>query len=125
MTKGCANKHTVVAGCVVGALLLLAPVAEAQAVSACDLNADGRVDSTDVTVSTNMALNLTPCTANVISPGVCDIVVIQRIVNAALGGACVTGSIHTVTLNWTASTSSNVIGYNVYRSSQANGPFTK
>jgi len=28
-------------------------------------------------------------------------------------------------LNWTASTSSNVTGYNVYRATQSGGPYTK
>jgi hypothetical protein len=32
---------------------------------------------------------------------------------------------HSVTLNWTASTSSNVLGYNVYRSTTSSGPFTE
>jgi fibronectin type 3 domain-containing protein len=32
---------------------------------------------------------------------------------------------HTVTLSWTASTSTNVVGYYVYRGTVAGGPFTK
>jgi hypothetical protein len=32
---------------------------------------------------------------------------------------------HSVTLNWTASTSSNIAGYNIYRSPNAAGPLTK
>jgi hypothetical protein len=35
------------------------------------------------------------------------------------------GTQHTVILNWTASTSSNVIGYNVYRGTASSGPYTK
>lgn len=57
---------------------------------ACDLNVDGTVNISDVQLSVNMVLGLLPCTAKVIQPGVCDIVVVQRIVNATLGGACVT-----------------------------------
>ena len=30
-----------------------------------------------------------------------------------------------MTLNWTASTSSNVTGYNVYRATRSGGPYTK
>jgi hypothetical protein len=32
---------------------------------------------------------------------------------------------HTVALNWNASTSSNVVGYNIYRGSISGGPYTK
>jgi fibronectin type 3 domain-containing protein len=32
---------------------------------------------------------------------------------------------HTVSLNWVASTSTDVLGYNVYRSTAAAGPYTK
>jgi hypothetical protein len=32
---------------------------------------------------------------------------------------------HSVGLSWDASTSQNIIGYNVYRGPTANGPFTK
>jgi len=32
---------------------------------------------------------------------------------------------HSVTLNWNASSSSNVVGYNIYRSSQSAGPYAK
>ena len=99
----------------------------ALAPNACDLNNDGAVNILDVQLATNMALGQTPCTANVAGAGVCNLIVVQRITNAALGGACVTGvsTPHSVTLNWTASTSSNLSGYNVYRAAQAGGPYTK
>jgi hypothetical protein len=32
---------------------------------------------------------------------------------------------HSVTLNWNASTSANVVGYNVYRGGQSGGPYSK
>ncbi len=105
--------------------LLLPSAGLAQALNACDLNADGRVDLFDVLAATNMALGLAPCTANIAGAGNCNIVVIQRVVNAALGGECVVGVLHSATLSWTASTSSNVVGYNLYRGIQANGPYTK
>jgi hypothetical protein len=109
-------------------LSLFSPAAAwAQAANACDLNRDGVVNVLDIQLAVNMALGVAPCTANVVGAGVCNIVVIQRITNAVLSGTCATGTSvpHSVTLNWTASTSSNVTGYNVYRGTQANGPYTK
>jgi len=32
---------------------------------------------------------------------------------------------HTVNLSWDASTSPNIVGYNVYRGAESNGPYTK
>jgi hypothetical protein len=95
--------------------------------NACDLNHDGTVNILDIQLAVNMALGVTPCTANVTSPGVCDVVMVQRVTNAVLTGSCVGGitAPHSVTLSWTASTSSNIVGYNVYRASQARGPYTK
>ena len=108
----------------VASLSLLSPTAiHAQALNACDLNGDGAVNILDVQLATNMVLSLAPCTANVIGAGVCNIVMIQRVVNAAVTGTCLTG--HSASLNWTASTSSGVAGYNVYRGTVSNGPYTK
>lgn len=111
-----------------GALAIgfLVPVsALAQAGNACDLNQDGSVNIVDVQSGVNMALGLTPCTSTVLGAGVCNIIVVQRVTNAALGGTCVTGGSHSVTLNWTASSSSNVTGYNVYRGLASGGPYVK
>ena len=107
-------------------LLLFAPSARAQA-NTCDLNLDGLVNIVDVQLATNMALGTSPCTATVVAAGVCDFTVVQRVTNAALGQACVTGisSGHSVALSWTASTSANVKGYYVYRSNASGGPYTK
>src|SRR5450631_3702851 len=91
-----------------GLVLLFPSALWAQALNACDLNADRIVDIADVQLATNMALGVTPCTANVIGAGVCNIVVVQRIINAALSGSCVIGSAHSAALTWIASTSSNV-----------------
>jgi fibronectin type 3 domain-containing protein len=53
---------------------------------------------------------------------------------SASGGGKVTGggsimapttTSHSVTLSWTASTTSGVTGYNVYRSTTTGGPYTK
>jgi hypothetical protein len=89
--------------------------------SPCDLNQDGVVNVTDVTLATNMALGLSSCTATIKGTGGCNVVTVQRVVDAALPG----GSCHPTILNWVASTSSNVAGYNVYRSTTSGGTFTK
>jgi len=117
--------HKAFLAALAGLSLFCPPGVRGQAVNACDLNADGNVSILDVQLATNMALGVAPCTANVVGAGVCNIVVVQRIVNAALSGTCVTGAAHSVSLSWTASTSSNVTGYNVYRGTQSSGPYTK
>ena len=109
------------------AVLLTSPVALGAApANPCDLNGDGVVDIRDVQVATNMVLGKTPCTANVVGAGVCNLVLVQRITTAALTGSCVTTApTHSVSLSWTASTSANVRGYNVYRATRTGGPYTK
>ena len=96
-----------------------------QAANACDLNNDGTVNNSDVDLATNMSLGLSACTAAILGAGVCNVMVVQRIINASMGGACVTGSSHTVSLSWVASTSPNVAGYSVYRGTTSGGPYTK
>ena len=112
-----------------GMSLLFPSAAWAQAANACDLNHDGVVNVLDIQLAINMALGSAPCTANVAGAGVCNIAVVQRVTNAVLSGTCSTGVsvavAHSVSLNWTASTSSNVTGYNVYRGIQTSGPYTK
>jgi hypothetical protein len=111
-----------------GCVAWLAPNRAFAQASACDLNQDTSTNIADVQLSVNMVLGLTTCTANITAPGVCDIIVVQRVVNAALGGACVTDSSpgsHSVRLSWTGSTSPNITGHNVYRGTTAGGPYTK
>ncbi len=94
----------------------------------CEINGDATVNIQDVQLAIDMALGLISCTANVDGSGICNILVVQRVVNAVLGGPCVTGpgvTSTSVSLNWTASTSSTTAGYNVYRASAQDGPFTK
>jgi hypothetical protein len=91
----------------------------------CDLNSDGLVNNTDVNLAINMALGAAPCTARVEGPLTCTVITIQRVVNASAGQACVTYNAHGVTLNWMAGGSSNVVGYNIYRSTTSGGPYTK
>jgi len=106
-------------------LLISKPAARAQGVNPCDLNKDGAVDFLDVQLATKMALGSAACTANVAGSGVCNVVAVQRVINAVLNGTCVTSAPHSVTLTWTASTSSNVIGYNIYRGPASSGPYTR
>jgi hypothetical protein len=59
----------------------------------CDLNGDGKVDGTDVTLATNQALGIQPCTtADLQGIGQCTVVGVQRIIAASLGGACKIGN---------------------------------
>jgi hypothetical protein len=94
------------------------------AVNACDLNADGTVNVIDVQLAVNMDLGTLPCKADVDGAGICNSDVVNKVVIAALGGTCVVTS-HHVVLNWTASTSSNISGYNLYRSTSSAGSYTK
>jgi hypothetical protein len=107
---------------VTAGLFLFSAAAWAQ--NACDLTTDGKVDAADVQASINMALGTSPCTANIAGSGVCNVVVVQRVINASLGSSCLTGSGHSATLNWTASTSSGVTGYKIYRGTVTGGPYT-
>jgi len=108
-------------------LFLFSASAWAQ-INACDLATPyGTIDTADVQAAINMALGVSPCTANIGGSGVCNVAVVQRVINAALGGSCVTGIgavPHLVTLNWLASTSPNIAGYNVYRGTSSGGPYT-
>lgn len=98
--------------------------------SSCDLNQDGKIDDSDRMLAINMALGLTACTANIVGPSICNIVTVQRVINAEPGnlGVCVTGASgatpHSVLLSWTPSTSPNVVGQKVYRGTGSGGPYT-
>jgi len=109
----------------VGFSLLYPTATKANSVNACDLNGDGVVNILDLQLAENMFLGVVPCTANIVGAGVCDVVFIQRVVNAVINGTCVTTISHSVTLSWTASTSLNVTGYNIYRGTKSGGPYTK
>jgi len=107
-------------------LSLLSLPALAQ-ISPCDLNQDGTVNVADVQLAVNMSIGSIPCTANIGGAGVCNAAIVQRIINAAMGQACNTsgGAVpHFVSLSWTASTSLDIAGYNVYRGSASGGPYT-
>jgi hypothetical protein len=93
----------------------------AWAQSPCDLTKDGTINVTDVQLGVNMVLGLSPCTASINGTGGCNVAMVQRVVGAALPG----GTCHPTILTWGASTSSNVAGYNVYRSTTSGGTYTK
>jgi hypothetical protein len=82
------------------------------------------VNVVDVQLAVNMDLGLIPCPAD-IDGGVCGPALVQQIVNAALGEGCAAAVSHSVSLTWTASTSANIAGYNVYRSTTSGGPYTQ
>ena len=86
--------------------------------TACNLvTTSGTPTQSDVTAAINMAIGAIPCTANIMGADVCNVVVVQRVVNAALGQPCVVGT-HSVSVAWSASAAGTypIAGYNVYRS---------
>ena len=103
-------------------LCFCSPSTFAQASNVCDLNHDGIVDIKDVQLAVNMSLGLRSCTANILGLGVCNRHIVERIKAAALGRLCNT---HYVALSWTANTSRNIVGYNIYRGRTPGGPYTK
>ena len=58
--------------------------------NSCDLNGDGVVNSADTQIAISQALGVTPCGSAALN-GVCNVVDVQRIVNAANGQACKVG----------------------------------
>ena len=59
----------------------------------------------------------------------CSVITVQRVVNAALGNACVTYSpvtgSYVVTLSWLPSLSQGITGYNIYRRTTPTGTPSK
>jgi len=110
---------------ILAGVLWISPAAWAATFSPCDLNQDGVVNGTDVTLAINMALGTTSCTASLEAANTCTVITVQRVVNASQGQTCIVFNNHGVTLNWGASTSQNVAGYNVYRGTTTGGPYTK
>jgi len=105
-------------------LFALSASSQTAGLNACDLNKDGAVNNADVDLAISMSLGPSSgCTANIIGQGVCNVVVVQRVVNA-INGACVVGNPRSVELNWVASVSPNVVGYRVYRGTVSGGPYT-
>ena len=96
-----------------------------QSAGPCDLNSDGTVNNSDVNLAVGMALGTSSCAASVEGPLTCTVITVQRVINASLGQTCITYNTHAVSLNWVASSSPNVIGYNIYRGASSTGPFSK
>lgn len=87
--------------------------------TSCDVNSDGAVNVVDVQLITNMeisATGFTTCTVNVGGVLGCTDSARQVVIKAALGQGC-----HFISLNWTASTSTGVTGYNIYRGTSPGG----
>lgn len=58
----------------------------------CDLTGDGKVDTDDVNAEVGQIVDTTSCSnGDLIGQGKCDLVSLQRIVNAALGQGCKVG----------------------------------
>jgi hypothetical protein len=91
---------------------------------ACDLNQDGAVNVVDVQLAVNMYLGVLSCPGT-LDGGTCGSPLVQQILSAALGEGCGASMNHLVSLNWTASASANIAGYNVYRGTTSGGPYTK
>jgi hypothetical protein len=71
--------------------LISTPPPSTSATSACDLNSDGVVDSKDYQLAIDQALGVLPCTnAALLNNGQCNVVGVQRVVNATLSGVCST-----------------------------------
>jgi len=107
------------------ALLVFSGSAVAQTVNQCDLNGDGVVDQNDVNLVLSGILTPASCTANIIGQGVCNVMVLQRVIDdiGKAASGCTLGNPHWVALSWTASSTPNV-NYNVYRGTQSGGPYT-
>ena len=56
----------------------------------CDVNHDGVIDDTDMQLAIDQALQKAPCgTADIDKDAKCTVIDVQRVVNAAHGGACI------------------------------------
>lgn len=111
----------------VAGFIILPAVALAQSLpDPCDLNSDGSLTETDKNAAISMVLNPSTCSSPpILANGACSAAMVQRVVNAILGGGCRTDTYHphAVTLAWVASTTPDV-AYSVYRSETAGGPYS-
>ena len=98
----------------ISALVLFCQTASSQtATTTCDLNNDGLVNVVDVQLITNMeigASGFSSCTSNIAGVLGCTDSARLVVIKAVLGQGC-----HFISLNWTASSSAGVTGYNIYR----------
>lgn len=59
------------------------------ALSPCDVNGNTQTDVSDVQLEVNMAIGASSCTGDINVDGSCNVIDVQRVVIAALGGTCV------------------------------------
>jgi hypothetical protein len=100
----------------------------------CAITGDSSVSAADVQAAINMSIGISSCptTVNIAGPGVCNAIVVQRVINAMLGlvnpltgQSCLTSTgLHVIAVNWTPSTSSGVTGYQISRGTSSSGPFS-
>jgi hypothetical protein len=60
---------------------------DAMQFSSCDLNQDGSGNSVDVSLALSSELGTRACTADLNGDGRCDVIDLQRVVNASFGQA--------------------------------------
>ena len=110
--------------CLTTGLFFFSISAWGQTGNLCDLTSDGKVDAADVQAAINMSLGISPCSGNVAGLNACNVVVVQRVINASMGAPCITSlGLHVVSLSWAASTTP-ATGYKVYRGTASGGPYT-
>jgi len=72
--------------------IFIPPMDAASSFSPCDLNQDGVINGLDITIAINAALGGTLACNDLAQTGRCDVVDVQRVVNASMpNGACRTG----------------------------------
>jgi len=82
------------------------------------------MDAADVKAAINMSLGTSRCTANIASANVCNVLVVQRVINASPGAVCATSlGVHVVSSNL-GTQRSNVTAYKVYRGASSTEPYT-
>jgi hypothetical protein len=124
-----------IAGALVAGLLSFSTLVWAQT-NPCALTGDTTVSAADVTAATNMALGTRTCVAQVEGNNVCTVITVQRVINAVPNAypgqptynaqpICVTYNTHSTHLNWTASSTTTVTAYNIYRAAASVGPYTQ
>ena len=92
----------------------------------CAITGDSSVSAADVQAAINMSIGISSCpsTVNIAGAGVCNAIVVQRVINASLGQSClVSTGLHVITVTWTPSTSTGVTGYQISRGTSSSGPF--
>jgi len=109
------------------AFLVLCSVSVWGQTNPCAITGDSAVSAADIQAAINMSIGISSCpsSVNIAGPGVCNAIVVQRVINAAMGQAClVSTGLHVVSITWTPTTSSGVTGYQISRGTSSSGPFS-